>query len=778
MHETRAAPATLDAVLERITYANQETGYTVARVATDRSSDLLTVVGPLLGAQPGESLRLRGRWKSHPQYGRQFQVDSYQTVLPATVQGIRRYLGSGLVKGIGPRMAERIVGHFGQATLEVIEQEPGRLVEVPGLGPKRTRMITAAWEEQRAIKEVMVFLQGVGVSTSLAVRVYKAYRDQAIEVVRREPYRLAGEVWGIGFKTADQIAQRLGIPHDSPQRVKAGLRFALSEASEDGHCYLPEAELVGKATGLLGVEVELAGRCLEELVAEEGVVAEPLPARASPGVREGSGRGVWLVPFHRAEVALGAALLRLLDAPVDRLPWSQAVDWTVALEWLRQTTGVTLAPEQEAAVRLALTQRVAVLTGGPGCGKSYTVRAIVTLARAKHAKVLLAAPTGRAAKRLGELAGLEAATLHRLLQLRPGGDAAFDRDHPLDADLVVVDEASMLDVLLANKLVKAVPPGAHLLLVGDVDQLPSVGAGEVLRDLLAAERLPRVRLTKVFRQAQQSGVIANAHRINAGQPPVTRGLADFFLFPEEDSGRVADLVVEIVANRLPRRFGLDPTREVQVLCPMYRGPTGAGALNERLQGALTPAREGLAERRFGGRVYRVGDKVMQIRNNYDKGAAGVFNGSVGVVTAVSLEDQELRVLLDEDEEVAYGFDELDELTHAYAVSIHRSQGSEYPCVVVPVTTSAWLMLQRNLLYTAVTRAKRIVVLVGSRRALAKAVRTQGAGRRYTALTERLQPGRARTFTAVSRPWDRQLQRAPFQREERVRGRVRPAGRSG
>jgi exodeoxyribonuclease V alpha subunit len=737
MQQTRAAPATLEAVLERITYANQDTGYTVARVATNRSSDLLTVVGPLLGAQPGESLRLQGRWTSHPQYGRQFQVEAYTTVLPATIQGIRRYLGSGLIKGIGPKMAERIVDHFGQTTLEVIEQQPGRLVEVPGLGPKRTAMITAAWAEQQAIKEVMVFLQGVGVSTSLGVRIYKAYRDEAIEVVRHEPYRLAGDVWGIGFKTADTIARSLGIPHDSPQRVKAGLQFALSQAAEDGHCYLPETELVAKATGLLDIDTGLAGRCLEELIAEEGVVAEPLPAAVSPGVRDGTGRAIWLVPFHRAERALAGGLLRLLEAPGDRLASFQAVDWTVALDWLRHATGVILAPEQEAAVRLALTERVAVLTGGPGCGKSYTVRAVVALARAKHAKLLLAAPTGRAAKRLGELAGLEAATLHRLLQLRPGGDAAFDRDHPLDADLVVVDETSMLDVLLANKLIKAIPPGAHLLFVGDVDQLPSVGAGEVLRDLLAAERLPRVRLTKVFRQAQQSGVVTNAHRINAGQPPITHGLNDFFLFPEEDADRVADLVVDIVANRLPRRFGLNPC-DVQVLCPMHRGAVGAGVLNERLQATLTPARDGLTERRFGGRVYRVGDKVMQLRNNYDKGTAGVFNGSVGVVTALSLEDQELHVLLDEDEEVVYGFDELDELTHAYAVSIHRSQGSEYPCVVIPLTTGAWLMLQRNLLYTAVTRAKRLVVLVGSRRALAKAVRTQGAGRRYTALTQRLQ----------------------------------------
>jgi exodeoxyribonuclease V alpha subunit len=498
--------------------------------------------------------------------------------------------------------------------------------------------------------------------------------------------------------------------------------------------------LVAKATGLLEVQGGLTSRCLEELIQEEGVVAEPLPTAPQSPIDQQAprDRAIWLVPFQRAEVALAGGLLRLLDASIDRLASFQRVDWNVALDWLRQSTGVTLAPEQEAAVKLALTQRVAVLTGGPGCGKSYTVRAVVALARAKGAKILLAAPTGRAAKRLAELAGLQAATLHRLLQLRPGGDAAFDRDHPLDADLVVVDEASMLDVLLANKLVKAIPPGAHLLFVGDVDQLPSVGAGEVLRDLLAAERLPRVRLTHVFRQAQQSGVVTNAHRINAGQYPVTHGLDDFFLFAEEDPKQVADLVVDIVANRLPRRFGLN-ARDVQVLCPMHRGPAGAGVLNERLQGALTPAREGLGERRFGGRVYRVGDKVMQLRNNYDKGTAGVFNGSVGVVTALSLEDQELRVLLDEDEEVGYGFDELDELTHAYAVSIHRSQGSEYPCVVVPLTMSAWLMLQRNLLYTAVTRAKQLVVLVGSRRALAKAVRTQGAGRRYTALTQRLQP---------------------------------------
>jgi len=729
--------ATLDAVLERITYANEETGYTVARVATAQGgSDLLTVVGALLGAQPGESLRLRGVWKSHPQYGRQFEVHAYTTMLPATLQGIRRYLGSGLIKGIGPKMAARIVDRFDTETLRIIEEEPDRLVEVPGLGSKRTALIGRAWEEQKAIKEVMLFLQGVGVSTSLAVRIYKTYKDASISVVKNEPYKLAGDVWGIGFKTADKIAQAMGIPHESPQRVKAGLQFTLSEASNDGHCYLSEADLIASATEILGVEAALAERCLTELSAEEGVVMEYLPDPAGGTTVT----AVYLVPFYRAEVSLASGLHRLLHASTEHLPSFASVNWDAAMRWLHSTTGGMLAPGQQAAVRLALTEKVAVLTGGPGCGKSFTVRSIVALARAKRAKIVLAAPTGRAAKRLAELAGIEAATLHRLLQLRPGGDAAFNRDRPLDADLVVVDEASMLDVLLANTLVKAIAPGSHLLFVGDVDQLPSVGAGEVLRDLLGSAVIPSVRLTQIFRQAQQSGVVTNAHRINAGHMPMVRGLADFFLFAEDDAERVADLIVDIVVNRLPSRFGLDPRREVQVLCPMHRGAAGAGVLNEKLQEALTPTRPTVPERRFGARIYRVGDKVTQIRNNYDKGTSGVFNGSVGVVTTILLEQQEVRVWMDEEEEIIYGFDELDELTHAYAVSIHRSQGSEYPCVVIPLTTGSWLMLQRNLLYTAVTRAKRLVVLVGSKRALAKAVRTEGAGRRHTALAERLHRG--------------------------------------
>jgi exodeoxyribonuclease V alpha subunit len=736
--------AILDGVLERVTFSNPETGYTIARIAPDRgtgrgpvsaSTELVTVVGPLLGAQVGESLRLRGRWTSHVKYGRQFEARSYTTVLPATEQGIRRYLGSGMIKGIGPVMAERMVTHFGVDIMHVIDNEPDRLIEVPGLGPKRCGRIKDAWAEQKAIKEVMIFLQGVGVSTSLAVKIYKKYGDESVTTVQQEPYRLAQDVWGIGFKTADTIAASVGIAADSPERIKAGLAYTLSEAADDGHCYLPEPALVASAAKILAVPAAQIAPLIGDLATEELAITEELPAAEAaeaPGLR-----AVYLPPFFHAERSLATALRNLLSTSRDRLAAFTAVDWDKAFAWLKARTGADLAPEQADAVKLALTRKVAILTGGPGCGKSFTVRSVVELAKARKAKIVLAAPTGRAAKRLAELTGHEAATIHRLLKLQPGGDPEFDASNPLDADLVVIDETSMVDVILANKLVKAVAPGAHLLLVGDVDQLPSVGAGEVLRDMITAQALPVVRLTKIFRQAQQSGIVVNAHKVNAGRPPALTAYPDFFWFNSDETEATAQLVADIVARRIPARFGLDPRRDVQVLCPMHRGPAGAGNLNLLLQEALTPYRDGAPERRYGGRVFRVGDKVTQLRNNYDKGAAGVFNGTTGVVTGMSLEDHCLTVRTDEDEEVPYDFDELDELAHAYAVTIHRSQGSEYPAVVIPLTTSAWMMLQRNLLYTGITRAKKLVVLAGSRRALAAAVRTEGTGRRHTALAYRL-----------------------------------------
>ena len=593
MQRTRAAPTTLDAVLERITYANQDTGYTVARVATNRSSDLLTVVGPLLGAQPGESLRLQGRWASHPQYGRQFQVEAYQTVLPATIQGMRRYLGSGLIKGIGPKMAERIVDHFGPATLDVIEQAPGPAGRGARPGSQAHR------HDHRRLGRAAGHQAGHGLPPrAWACRrrwPFGSTRPTATTPSRSSAASRTG--WpatcgGSGFKTADQLARSLGIPHDSPQRVKAGLQFALSQAAEDGHCYLPEAELVTKATELLEVNLGLAGRCLEELIAEEGVVAEPLPAHVSRDVQGGLKRAVWLIPFHRAETALGGGLLRLLDVSVDRLASFQAVDWPLALDWLHQTTGVTLAPEQEVAVRLALTERVAVLTGGPGCGKSYTVRAIVALARAKHAKILLAAPTGQAAKRLSELAGLEAATpCTGCCSCAPVGMPPSTATIPWTPTWWWSTKPPCWMCCWPTSSSRPSPQERTCCWSATWTSCPALGPGRCCGSLLAAERLPRVRLTHVFRQAQQSGVVNNAHRINAGKPPITHGLADFFLFVEEEAEQVADLVVDIVANRLPRRFGLN-ARDVQVLCPMHRGPAGAGGAERAAAGGPDPARDG------------------------------------------------------------------------------------------------------------------------------------------------------------------------------------------
>jgi len=717
---------TLTGVVERVTYFNPDNGYSVLRLSVKGYPDFVTVVGNLPEVTPGESLRVLGQWAMHADYGRQFKAERCEQVLPATVEGIRRYLGSGLIKGIGPKTAEKIVDTFGAETLTVIDSQPHRLREVPDIGQRRYEAITSAWEQQKAIKEVMVFLQSHGVSVALAVKIYKQYGDESLKVVQTDPYRLARDIWGIGFRTADKIARALGMPADAPSRLEAGLVFALSELADEGHVFAPQPELLRAAAELLEVPAEQLPAALDRLEADERIRREALAQDLS---------AVYLTPFYQAEVNAARRLRALIDSPATRLTEFKAADW----DWLfaqavDKDSPVALSDEQRAAVKTALTSKVCVLTGGPGVGKTTTLRAVIRLLEVKNHPVALASPTGRAAKRLSEAAGRPAQTLHRLLGFSPAEGFSVNEHQRLPAHMVIVDEVSMLDLVLFNHLLKAVEPSAHLLLVGDVDQLPSVGAGNVLGDLVASGRVPVARLTTIFRQAAESHIITNAHRINAGQPPVfAKDARDFFLFVEDEAEPAAERLVDVVAHRIPRRFGLDPLSDVQVLAPMHRGAAGVAALNQRLQAALNPPRPGVPERALGGRVFRAGDRVMQVRNNYPKEA---FNGDIGRIEAIDLENQTLTVVFD-GRAVFYDWLEADELQHAFAVSIHKAQGSEFPAVVVPMLTQHYVMLQRNLLYTAVTRARQLCVLVGSRKAIAMAVRNAQQSRRWSGLADRL-----------------------------------------
>ncbi len=739
---------TLIGTIERITYYNEENGYTVAQVTPEGRSYTVTVVGNLLEVSPGENLRLHGQWSTHPRYGRQFQVERYATVLPATAAGIEKYLGSGLIKGIGPVTAKRIVRRFKLDTLRVIEEEPTRLREVLGVGKHRAALIEQAWEEQKAIKEVMLFLQSHNVSTSHAVRIYRTYGDASIDVVRNDPYRLARDIHGIGFLTADKIARELGLAPDSPQRVQAGIAYTLSQMAEDGHVYAPEGELVHESTDLLEVSADLVAQGIETLAAGQqlhveypigGSAGTPSADLAPPTVREN--RAVYLPPFYHGEIGVANRLKMMLKVEKSRLAFFRGADLDRVFDHLAEQGELALNQGQQAAVRTALTHKLAVLTGGPGTGKTTAVQTIIRLLESKHFRYALAAPTGRAAKRLAEATGREAKTIHRLLEFKPQKGFQFQRNeaNPLEADMVIVDETSMLDLLLANHLLKAIHPESHLLFVGDADQLPSVGAGNVLKDIIDSGTAAVVCLTEIFRQAEGSLIIQNAHLINRGDMPLFSTSAagassgDFFLFSADDAERAADLTVDLAQNRIPRRFRFDPLDDIQVLSPLHRGAAGVGELNRRLQAALNPPAEGKPEHRQRAHVFRLGDRVMQIRNNYDK---EVFNGDMGRITALDPVDQVLVVRID-DREVAYEFSELDELVHAYAVSVHKSQGSEYRAVIIPVLLQHYVMLQRNLLYTAVTRAKELVVLVGTRRAIGIAVRNNQIVKRHTALDARL-----------------------------------------
>jgi exodeoxyribonuclease V alpha subunit len=732
-----AADETLEGTIERIVFSGGDGAFTVARLKVEGRVDAVTVVGSLLGVPAGAALRVQGRYETTARFGEQFRVARYTEIAPATEEGIRRYLGSGLIKGIGPEFAARIVERFKIRTLEILDSDPGRISEVPGIGPARAKSIRAAWTAQREVRQVMVFLQGYGVSPAFAARIYKRYGAGAIARVRENPYRLAFDVWGIGFLSADKLAGALGIGKESDVRVEAGVRHVIQECATNGDVFVPRERLVRQAAALLEVTEKLATEAIDRL-ARAGDVA--LDADVNAGALD-AGVAVYDADLHRAERAVAEGLRKLLAGRAAAVE----IDVPRALAWYEQKAGITLARQQAEAVTLALSGKVAVVTGGPGVGKTTIVRGIVSILGKKGVRIALAAPTGRAAKRLADQAGMPASTLHRLLEWRPA-EGAFSRNAtcPLECDLLVVDEASMLDVRLAADLLAALAPETRLVLVGDVDQLPSVGPGRVLRDVIDSGAVPTVRLTEIFRQAAQSLIVTNAHRIHDGElpelgapPPSGAGqdTRDFFFLEEDDAAKAAQLVRDLVTTRLPRRYGLAPA-DVQVLAPMHRGELGAGNLNQLLQEALTAGAPGVQR---GARVYRVGDKVMQVRNDYDK---EVWNGDIGVVARVETSDGASLVTVrfeerDGDREVEYDSDELDELALAYAATVHKSQGSEYPAVVVPVHTQHFVMLQRNLLYTAVTRGKRLVVLVGSRKALGLAVRNADVTLRCSGLAYRL-----------------------------------------
>ena len=716
----------LAGAVERVTFHGEESGYCVLRVKARGHRELVTVVGHAATVSAGEWITASGEWVNDRTYGPQFRSRFLKASAPTSNDGIERYLGSGMIRGIGPVYAKKLVRAFGANVFDVIEADSERLREVDGIGPVRAERITSAWAEQKAVREIMMFLHGHGVGTARAVRIFKTYGADAVQVMSENPYRLARDIRGIGFRTADAIAMRLGIGTTAMIRLRAGVAHALSEAMDDGHCGLPAEELLPMAEGLLDAPEDLVRRAIDEELAAGNVVAD----------RVGETPCVFLAGLYRAEHGIADRMHRIASAP---LPWPP-IDADKALPWIERRIGLTLAPSQGTAIRLALSSKVLVVTGGPGVGKTTIVNAILRILGAKGAGLLLCAPTGRAARRMTETSGFEARTIHRLLEVDPmTGGFRRGTDNPVDCDLLVVDEASMVDVRLMHALVKAVPDHAALLIVGDIDQLPSVGPGQVLADVIGSGTVPVVRLTEVFRQAAMSRIIVNAHRINDGiVPDLDRpeAISDFYFVPADDPESAVARILELVRTRIPRRFGLDPIRDIQVLCPMNRGGVGARSLNIELQAAMNPAGERKVER-FGW-TFAPGDKVMQIENDYDK---EVYNGDIGRIDDVDPEPGEVTVRFDH-RAVTYGFGELDALVPAYATTIHKSQGSEYPAVVIPLMTQHYVMLQRNLLYTGVTRGKRLVVLVGQRKAVAIAVRAASGRRRWSKLRERMHAIRA------------------------------------
>ena len=709
----------LRCVVERITYQNEQNGYSVIKCKAKGFVDLVTVVGAMPEVHIGAVLTLNGFWKMDARYGRQFSVETFEETLPATVLGIEKYLGSGLVKGIGPKFAKRIVQEFGTETLNVIEENPDDLIRVPGIGKVRVERIKKSWVEQKEIKNIMLFLQSHNVSTTHATKIWKTYGNDSLKVVQENPYRLADDIWGIGFKTADTIAEKLGFEKEKFVRLRSGLLYTLNKLSDEGHCYATREQLLETGAALLDVEQFLLSATLDEMIRAEDVKTEQGPEEIA----------IFLPPFYFSEVGTARRLHEIAGAPR-----TVSVNPAGLADRIAAATNISYDPVQIQAIDAAVRSKILVLTGGPGTGKTTTTLGIISAYKTAGAEILLAAPTGRAAKRLSETTGMEAKTIHRLLEVKPPEGYQRNEENPLEGDVLIVDECSMIDIMLMYALLRAVPDTMTLIMVGDVDQLPSVGAGNVLRDIINSETFPVVRLTKIFRQAATSRIITNAHRINKGQyPDLSNGSnTDFFFVGREDPEKAAAEIVELVKRKLPG-FYKTPPSSIQVLTPMQRGVVGAANLNQILQAAINPESPGL---RRGGVEYRVRDKVMQIRNNYDK---EVFNGDIGVVAAVDLEDRELVVNFD-DREIRYDVTELDELVLAYATTIHKAQGSEYPIVVMPIMMTHYVMLQRNLIYTGITRAKKGLIIVGTKKAISAAVRTVTVSRRNTMLTTRIRAG--------------------------------------
>ena len=723
-------------VVERITYQNPENGYTVLKCAVKSYKELVTVIGSLLDVNVGSVLLIYGNWKVDSRYGRQFAAESWEETLPATVFGIEKYLGSGLIKGVGPKYAKKIVAQFGIETLEVIETDISRLQEVDGIGKKRIQMIRDSWERQKEIKNVMLFLQDHGVSTSFAAKIYRQYGNESLDKMKENPFQMADDIWGIGFKTADGIAQKLGFAKEAYVRLRSGIMYTLSNLADEGHVFAYQEQLIAKAAELLEAEESSIVMTLDQMIADKDLICETVDYKTD----QAEMKAIYLPAFYYAEAGVAGKLKRLAQSPATDRLWHALMDarqktgnesLSIDVGKIQEKVDMKYDEIQADAIRKAAVSKVMVLTGGPGTGKTTTTQGIIAAYRSFGLKILLAAPTGRAAKRMTEATGLEAKTIHRLLECKPPEGYQKNEDNPLDGDVLIIDECSMIDMILMNALLKAIPEGMRLILVGDIDQLPSVGAGNVLRDIIDSGVFPVVRLTRIFRQAQSSRIIMNAHAINEGKfPDISNGKnTDFFYIEKEDPEEAVQEIVRLVKNNLPRYYKT-PWNHIQVLTPMQKGIVGAANLNLALQEALNPQGDGL---RRGGYLFRTGDKVMQIRNNYEK---EIFNGDIGTVECVNLQERTLKVNFDQ-HIIEYEASELDELVHAYATTIHKAQGSEYPIVVMPVLMNHYVMLQRNLIYTGITRAKKVLVIVGTRKALSYAVRNVTVTKRNTFLKERL-----------------------------------------